>query len=208
MVLLDERAAGSSAPPAQQDRLAGARLPEELARRTYRAYRRRQAAELLRLLPSGAARPLYAKARGWARSRGVHDEKDPMSTLLRYCEHILPLPPFRDWIGDASRNPDAHVRQLERRPDGEPATDSFPVEVRSFEEGGVVWYATLSLYRAGDAWRGFIAFHRGPDTPVFRTAEIFREESAAEVRSRFRTFEPPALEAFLRSVRPQGIPVR
>lgn len=199
---IEGRTGTSTAPPLPGGRLHEVGLPEELARRTYRAYRRRQAGELLRLLPDDAVRPLYKKAREWGREAGLHDGKDPMRTLLRYCEHILPLPPFREWLRDASSNAEAHVRQLERRPEGDGAKDPFPVEVRRFLAEGTTWYATLTLYRAVEAWRGFIAFHRGPDTAVHRTAEIFREESPAEVRARFRAFDPAALRAFLRSVRP------
>lgn len=202
MARVHGRSLGSSAPSSSEDRLRRSPPPEELARRTYRAYRRRQAEELVRLLPSEGVRPLYKRAREWARARDLHDGKDPMRTLLRYCEHLLPLPPFREWVRDTTKNADAHVRQLERAPDGDGAGSPLPLEVRSFDDRGSVWYATLSLYRAEEAWRGFIAFHRGPETPILRTAEIFREESPAEVRSRFRAFEPPALRAFLRSVRP------
>lgn len=176
----------------------------DLTRSTYRTYCRSQAAELLRLLPEDAVRPFYRKAREWAVAREIHDGKDPMASLLRYCRHVLPLPPFREWLRDAARNADAHVRELERRPRGDPDSgpEPFPAETRTFEAGEAVWTATLGLYRDGDAWRGFIAFGREPDTRTLRTAEIFREESPEEVRSRFRSFEPPALRAFLRSVRP------
>lgn len=176
--------------------------PEELSRRAYRSYRRTQAAELLRLVPPEAVRSLYVKARRWAVERGAHDGKDPMDTLLRYFEHLLPLPPFRSWLRDASRHPAAHVREHERRPAADPAAESVPVEVRSFECGDGTWFATLSLYRDREAWRGFLSFHRGADTPVHRTSEIFREESPEQVRTRFRGFDAAALRAFLRSVRP------
>ena len=125
-----------------------------------------------------------------------------MRSLLRFCEELLPLPPFHVWLRDREANVDAHLRHLERGPDGDGAGDPFPAEVRSFRDGHDTWYATLGLYRAEGAWRGFVAFHRGPDTPVHRTAEIFREETPARVRSRFRAFQPAALRAFLRSVRP------
>ena len=82
-----------------------ARPPEELDRRTYRAYRRRQAGELLRLLPPDALRPLYKRARAWAREDGGHDLKDPMRTLLRFCEDLLPLPPSTPGGGTGRRTP-------------------------------------------------------------------------------------------------------
>lgn len=193
---------GAAGPPAPAAGPARGAPPESLARRAYRSYRRTQAAELLRLVPPAAVRSLYARAREWAVKGGFHDGKDPMDTLLRYCEHLLPLPPYRSWLRDASTHPTAHVRQLERRPGADPAAESVPVDVRSFDSGDATWFATLNLYRGPEAWRGFLAFHRGPDSPVHRTAEIFREDTPEGVRTRFRDFDAAALRAFLRSVRP------
>lgn len=175
--------------------------PGRHARRSYRAYRRRQAAELLDLVPSEAVRSLYARARSWAVERGQHDEKDPRATLLRFCEHLLPLPPFEVWhrhllrSGTKSRAPSVRSGTVQDDP------GVVEVDLRSFRSGDARWYATLSLFRGGRAWRGFITFHRGPDTSRLRTATIFREERRGEVRARFREFDEPALRAFLRSVR-------
>lgn len=177
-------------------------VPDSLARRAYRAYRRTQAVGLLRLVPRETVRALYSAARDWAVERGVHDGKDPMDTLLRYCEELLPLPPYRDWLRDTADHPAAHLRELDRRPGADPADDFVPMEVCTFERGGTTWFATLNLYRDGRAWRGFVAFHRGPDSSVHRTADIFREESPERILSRFRTLDPAALRAFLRSVLP------
>ncbi len=173
------------------------------ARSAYRAYRRRQAAALLRLLPDGAVRSLYARAREWAVSAGNHEEKDPMATLRRYCERILPLPPFREWLADVEANPDAHAAELDRHPPGAPGPATpVTVDVRRLDHGGETWYAGLSVVPDGPAWRGFITFHRGPESRSHRTADVFREESAGDVRARFWSFDQAALRAFLRSVLP------
>jgi len=182
--------------------IGAARLPDLLAHRRYRAYRRAQAEGLVRLLPPDAVRPLYARARKWAVARGIHDAQDPMASFLRFCERLLPLPPFRVWREDAGAHPEAHVREMERRPGGDPELDGFPAEVRTFEVGDTSWQATLNLYRGGQAWRGTIAFQAGAGGAVHHTAEIFREESSEAVRARFREFDAPALRAFLRSARP------
>lgn len=84
----------------------------------------------------------------------------------------------------------------------QPSDDAVAVELRSFQASGETWYATLNLRSSGTVCRGFIAFHREDDPKVHRTADIFRERVAGEVRSKFRSFDEPALRAFLRSVRP------
>lgn len=172
-------------------------------RSAYDAYVRRQAQELLDLVPREGLRSLYGRAREWARERGIHDGKDPMATLIRYCEEILPLPPFRVWLQDVARNADGHVAQMDRDPDGSVgAEDSLPLETRSFVDAGERWYAVLGVYRAREAWGGLIRFHRGPDTPVLHTASVFRGREPGEVADRFRSFDDSSLRAFLRSVRP------
>lgn len=172
-------------------------------RSAYDAYVRRQAQGLLDLVPREGIRSLYGRAREWARSRGSHDPKDPMATLIQYCAEILPLPPFRVWAEDVARNAAGHLSQLLRDPEGSgDAADSLPVETRSFLVAGDRWYAVLGVYRVRDGWGGSIRFHRGPDTPVHRTAGIFRGGDPAEVASRFRGFDDASLRAFLRSVRP------
>lgn len=177
-------------------------LHVELKRRAYRSYRRRQAHALLGLIPPEGVRPLYARARAWAQDRGLHDGQDPMATLLRYSEEILPLPPFRVWLRDVLHRTDRHLAELGRGSDAvRPQEDSLPVEVRSVTVDGATWFATLSLFQAEGAWRGFLSFHRGSGTRMLRTAEIFREEGPEEIRHRFRSFDGPSLRAFLRSVR-------
>ncbi|MDX1566761.1 MAG: hypothetical protein R3223_03105 [Longimicrobiales bacterium] len=177
---------------------------ESVGRSAYDAYVRRQAREFLDLIPREGLRPLYGRARAWAREQGLHDEKDPLATLLRFCEVMLPLPPFHVWLEDVHRNSDAHVDELRRTPEGRAGDqESVPVETRTFIGGrGDEWRATLSLYRAKGAWRGLIRFRRERDDSNLCTAAIFREDDPEEIRGRFRSFDEPALEAFLRSVEP------
>ncbi|HET9947470.1 MAG TPA: hypothetical protein VFQ22_00965, partial [Longimicrobiales bacterium] len=61
----------------------------------YRAYRTRQARRLIQMLPREAVRPLYRRAI----REGFGDESgsDPLGALVRYCESLLPLPPFAEW---------------------------------------------------------------------------------------------------------------
>lgn len=175
------------------------------SRAAHEAYCRRQAMRLLALLPSGAVRPLYARARAWATERGIHEGKDPLATLRGYCRELLPLPPYRAWVADVLANPDAHARAPTNPGSdddvaGEP--DPVTVEVRPVRHDAETWYASLNVAPGDDAWRGFIAFHRGPDSRTYRTADVFRETTADDVRSRFRGFDDEALRAFLRSVLP------
>lgn len=175
-------------------------------RAAYRAYRQRQAMRLLALVPSGAVRPLYARAREWARERDLHRGEDPLATLRAYCEELLLLPPYREWLADASANPDAYVEDLERPATADTADREEPpvvtVEVRSVRYRGATWYASLDVTPTDDAWRGFISFRRDTDSPGYRTADVFREATAEDVRGRFRGFDDASLRAFLRSVLP------
>lgn len=173
------------------------------ARRSYRAYRRRQAAELLDLVPREAVRPLYRCARRWAVERDRHDPKDPMRTLLAYCESLLPLPPFSLWLDDAADHADAHLDELARSRPAVGADTPVAADARSFSSGDERWSATLNLYRASGAWRGFMAFRRAAGRGgSFRTAEVFRERAPRDVVARFRELDAGSLRAFLRSVRP------
>lgn len=173
-------------------------------RRAYESYVRRQAQGLLDMIPREGLRPLYGRAREWARENGVHDEKDPMATLLRFCGELLPLPPFHVWLDDVAANAGGHLAELGRSPERDTGDgDSLPVETRSFAAAdGDEWLATLSLYRAGPAWKGLIRFHGASGAPTHRTASIFREDDPDEIRTRFRGFDESALLAFLRSARP------
>lgn len=195
--------AGVGAP--ERDSLLGTpSLPDGVVdREAYEAYVRREARGLLDVLPREGVRSLYGRAREWAREAGVHDQKDPMATLIRYCAEILPLPPFSVWAKDVMQNARTHLSRLRADPGGTgDAAGSLPMEARSFLVAGDRWYAVLGVYRARDAWGGSIRFHRGPDTPVHRTAGIFRGRDPVDVASRFRSFDDASLRAFLRSVRP------
>ena len=166
----------------------------------YRAYRRRQARALLHLVPREAIRPLYRRA---LRTRsGEEAHADPMAALVAYCEQLLPLPPFEAWCEDVRRNPDAHV-------DGgddiavAPTSDAPLTQAsREIVLGERRWSAHLRSYRDDSGWRGFIAFEDALTNRVHRTASIFRESRAEDVRERFASFESSTLVAFLRSALP------
>lgn len=173
----------------------------------YEGYRRRQVRELLSLLPPDSVRPLYATARVWGRERGMEPGQDPLALLLAFLEGALPLPPLSVWLEDRSRHLAAHLEEefespaAHRRGYRPVMVESRPVPL---SEG--TWRAGLHLFREGGAWRGFITF-RSPDAArsgdeEIRTADIFREEEAEEIRERFLSFQDGTLEAFLRSVRP------
>lgn len=167
----------------------------------YEAYCRRQAHALLSLLPREAIRPLYAKAREWAAGAGVKREKDPLATLLRFVEDLLPLPPLTVWSVDRARNLAAHLEEEFASAPAQPRR-SLPVTVesRSVQIGDSHWRASLNLFRRDDAWRGFIAFQPLDSGPGVRTADVFREEDPEAIKDRFRSFHPDTLRAFLRSV--------
>jgi hypothetical protein len=169
---------------------------EDLERR-YAAYRRRQAGRLMHLMPREAIRPLYREAR----TRDGRGE-DPLELLLRHCETLLPLPPFEVWREDLLRSPEAHLRDMDESP--EPPTSHAPstVEVRSVAYRGCTWLAALKSYRDEGVWRGYISFVDQKASRVHRTAPVFRESDPVTLRERFLSFEPAALEAFLRSALP------
>ncbi|HZD03568.1 MAG TPA: hypothetical protein VE173_01585, partial [Longimicrobiales bacterium] len=123
----------------------GAGAEVDAAQRSYLEYRRRQALELLSLVPEGAVRPLYRQAREWACSRG--EVIDPLSLLLDYCDHLLPLLPFEAWMADREAHPAAHLDETgpavaaRRRDPVEPVT----VESRTFRMDGREWNALLDV---------------------------------------------------------------
>jgi len=167
----------------------------------YRSYRRAQAAQLLRIVPRAAIRPLYRQARhqGDEAAVGV----DPMELLLRYCEKLLPLPPFDVWRRDEADHPDAYWRSLDESPEAPSPAAPSTMAARRFRHDGAPWIALLRGFRDADAWRGSIAFRReGDEATLHHTALIFREVGPTELRDRFRDFRPATLEAFLRSASP------
>jgi len=170
-------------------------------RSRYRAYRNRQAQALVSSLPHEAIRPLYARARAWAGDVGVGIGKDPLATLLLFVQDLLPLPPFEVWLKDRSQNLEAHLEEeFTSAPAHRRVSPPVTVESRAVCLGESHWQASLNLFRRDEAWRGFISFRPVGDGPGVRTADIFREEDPEEIRSRFLSFQPHTLQAFLRSV--------
>ena len=178
---------------------APSQSPETAWRHRYDAYCRSQARELLNLLPETAIRPLFRRARDGVRDGGgTADPDDPLSILVAYCRHLLPLPPFDLWREDVRRHPDAYRETRDPRWIRDPVT----VDVRAVEAEGGRWVASLDVRSDGDLWRGRITFRR-PDHPRgYATAEIFREEGVEAVRDRFLEFDDRTLGAFLRSALP------
>lgn len=178
--------------------------PEELRER-YAAYRRRQATRLVQMLPRDAIRPLYRRARAEAPRAGAGatgSEDDPLALLVRYCETLLPLPPFETWCADLERNPDAHFTDMEDSADGPTADAPSTMDARTVDFGGRPWLVRLCSFRDAGVWRGYIAFEEGGSGRVHRTAAVFCEQGAQELRERFASFDSSALQAFLRSALP------
>ena len=175
---------------------------EELHAR-YADYRRRHARALVGMLPREAVRPLYRRARTLVDSpRCDHEcEDNPLARLSRFCETLLPLPPFEVWLEDLRRSPEAHLGDLDLAEAPTPAAPATLV-ARRFAHGGDAWVARLRAFRDREAWRGFIAFEDGVTGTVHRTSLIFRERSPFDLRERFLGFERATLEAFLRSSLP------
>ncbi len=175
--------------------------PEILFAR-YRCYRRRQVTGLLHLMPRDAIRELYGQARAWATEHGIHDAQDPMATLSRFAEHLLPLPPFEVWMADRARYPLSHIEDGGEDPRAGSMAHPRRLEDRRFRFGGRHWIASLNVFRDGAAWRGFLRFREVGRTHRHHTANIFLEDTARKVRERFREFDRGTLGAFLRSVLP------
>lgn len=163
----------------------------------YRSYRTRQAAALARMLPREAVRPLYRRALREGELGRAQD--DPLGVLVECCERLLPLPPFEVWLRDVTLHPDAHLEDLDDSVEAPDAAAPATLEARTFDVDGDPWVAHLRSYRDGEAWRGFIAFEERRSGRVLRTTLVFRESSAADVRTRFLDFDHGALEAFWRS---------
>ena len=168
----------------------------------YHAYRRRQAAQLLHVIPREAVRDLYARAREWAKERGLHDGRDPMASLKKFAEELLPLPTFEVWLADRERFPLCHLEDYTESAHAPRVSRPGKVEEREIGRDGRRWIGSLNVFREGDVWRGFIRFRERGKTQRYHTANIFREDSATEIRRRFREFDREALGAFLLSVLP------
>ena len=168
----------------------------------YEGYCQHQVSRLLELIPKEAVRSLYRRARTWAMERGVHESKDPMSTLRAFCRELLPLPPFEAWQADYENNRVAHGSAgVERSPLAEPK-EPVAVDVRRIEYEAEPWQGTLEVYRGDDRWRGVIRFQRDGEEGHFRTGEIFCEDDLQDLRDRFTSFTAPTMSAFLRSTLP------
>lgn len=188
-------------------RISGAigRAGEDELRGRYAAYRRRHAARLLQMLPRQAIRPLYRRARADAGRDGGGDGAvgdDPLAFLVAYCESLLPLPPFDVWRSDLDHNPAAHFADLEESLDGPTPDAPSTMEARSVEYAGGMWIAHLRAFREDGYWRAYISFEECGSGRVHRTAAVFYERDAGELRDRFLSFESAALQAFLRSALP------
>ena len=171
-------------------------------RRRYREYRHRQAVGLLELMPREGVRPLYRQAREWAISHGMHESKDPMATLHRFCGELLPLPSFEIWLADYETHRLAHLKAGVAFPHAGESSEPVTVEHREVVQGGDRWHASLDVYRDGDLWRGYLRFHRHSTEAHVRTGDIFCEEELQDLRERFLSFTSATLAAFLRSVLP------
>lgn len=180
-------------------------VSEAELRSRYEAYRRRQASRLVQMLPREAVRPLYRRARDEARRADAladGGEGDPLALLVRYCERLLPLPPFDVWREDLGAHPEGHFADLEESADVPTAAAPSTMEVRALEVAGRPWLAHLRSFREAGLWRGYISFEEEGSGRAHRTAAVFCEPDAGELRERFLSFEHAALEAFLRSALP------
>jgi hypothetical protein len=173
--------------------------PEGL-RDQYQAYRTRQARKLVRMLPTVAVRPLYRAALADVGARP--GERDAVALLVRYCERMLPLPPFEVWLEDATLHAASHLDDLDDAADAPSARAPASIDDRPFEYRRETWVAHLRGFRDGDAWRGYITFERPGAPPLHHTSLIFRETTPTDLLARFSSFDEGALEAFLRSALP------
>jgi len=174
-------------------------------RQRYEAYCRRQASRLVQMVPREAVRPLYRRARDEARRADAladGGETDPLALLVGYCRSLLPLPPFEVWREDLRVHPEGHFGDLDESADAPTADAPSTLEVRTLEVHGRPWLAHLRSFRQAGLWRGYISFEERISGRVHRTAAVFCESDAGELRERFLSFEPAALEAFLRSALP------
>lgn len=164
--------------------------------RWYALYRRRQARRLLDLLPREAVRPLYRAAA--ARS----EHPDPLERLVAYCADILPLPPFEVWASDLAAHPDAHLRDWDDAIDAPTAGEPATLAVRELRRAAEVWRVRLMGFAEAGSWRAYLTFHGPSVHDAFHTACVFQEATAGALRDRFRGFDDPIIEGFLRSCLP------
>lgn len=194
------RADGAVRPPGDALDPAGLHAAGELDTR-YRAYRRRQAARLLDLVPPTAVRPLYRAALEAADLGAAGDARDPLTLLLEFCERLIPLPSPEVWRDDLLRHPEAHLEDLSDSIHGPSPDAPATLTARTLSWDGRSWRVRLVGYPTEGGWRGLLVFH-DPAGASHRTTTIFHEADAVALRDRFRSFEPGALRAFLRSAIP------
>lgn len=178
----------------------------EALRARYEAYCAEQAAALPALLPREGLRELYRSARASVTGEVI----DPLALLVARCRDLLPLPPFEVWLADYLRDRRPYLEAMESGTAGPVRSAPVTVDVRRLEHAGRAWVASLALFREPPEWRGYITFHPeepadpvgSTDRPSHRTADVFVEARAEDVRERFRSFSPDTLRAFLRSTLP------
>ena len=169
----------------------------------YLAYRQRAASALPTVIPRDGVRPLYRAARAWAVEIGSHERQDPMATLLAYCEHLLPLPPYEVWVADYNSHRLAYMEALARPPLTAVRAEPVMIAVRGLQlPEEPTWYATLLVGHDGADWRGHISFHNDETEGVQRTTDIFIEDDLDAIKERFASFADSTLIAFLRSTLP------
>lgn len=186
---------------ARPARAESATSSEDLRRR-YQEYRRRQGAALPSLIPRDAVRALYrASLEEGARSHAGSVD-DAFGLLARFCEALLPLPPFEVWKEDYVSNRAEYLDEARAWGAEDTAAAAVTVCSRTLEHQGRIWRAELHVREGALFWSGHIAFSSSTEPRSYRTGEIFREARAADVRSRFVEFDSPTLAAFLRSALP------
>ena len=168
----------------------------------YEEYCRGQVSLLLEIVPREAVRHLYRSARSWATQQGLHESKDPMSTLRSFCRELLPMPPFEAWVLDYEDHRLAYLSAGVGLSPLNQSTEPVAIELRRIRYEAEPWQGTLEVYRGGEAWRGLIRFQREGGGDYFRTGEIFCEDDLQELRDRFVSFTASTLSAFLRSTLP------
>ena len=191
--------------PARPAAPAEAASPEALRAR-YEAYCAEQAAALPALLPREGVRELYRSAREVVSG----DVVDPLALLVARCRELLPLPPFEVWAADYLRDHRPYDEQVESGTAGPVRSNPVTVDRKRIEIAGRAWEAGLAVFRAPPEWRGFITFQAeaGPEAEAaeprtpHRTADIFVEARAEDIRERFHSFSADTLQAFLRSTLP------
>jgi hypothetical protein len=154
------------------------------------------------MLPEGAARALFRRARSEDSTNTRSVTEDPLAALTRYCEGLLPLPPYEVWKRDLLLHPDAHLADLADSVDQPIADRPSTVMTRDFTSGGRRWKAHLRSFRESGLWRGYIAFEEDGSTRFHRTGMVFCEDDVQGLRRSFESFENASLQAFLRSALP------